>query len=120
MMKRYNPSYSDHKVLEHPQGEYVKYSDMPQWLNAKSLPEFNDRPQRLFVCLDGTRYRNGIYWKRRHTGEAWVNKNGFLGLDQDDFHRLCENGDMDPESAVLTYWMPYSSLPNPPEETDDD
>ena len=126
-MKRYNCDTSPGGdwysacgiMVEDPQGEYVLYEDVPGWIPVDTKSEPDHQPIRQIVMIEGTRFHAGEHWTRRYTGEAYTHKYGPLGLREKDFYRLCEDGDIDPGTAKIIYWIPYRDiLPNPPEKDD--
>jgi len=124
MMKRYKfhkrigclNSRSGCDLEEHSQGDWCRWEDVPGWIPADS----NRQPIRQLVMIEGTKFHSGEHWPRRYTGEAYTRKSGPLGLREKDFYRLCEDGDIDPGTAKIIYWVPYRDiLPQPPEDSDD-
>lgn len=80
------------------------------WKPISERPEFGKQPIRQFVLLEGSRFHSGAYWARRYWGEAYIMLPGqdaeWLQYRRADIERLARDGDMDPESVEVTYWMP--------------
>ena len=89
------------EMVEHPQGEYVKYSDGPQWVSVRErLPE---RDIEVLVALKGCM-----------TGKRIQRTANIVKADD---HNWESDGFEIANCWDITHWMP---LPNPPEESDDE
>ena len=80
------------------------------WKPVSERPEIDHQPCRQFIRLEGTHYHSGLSWRRVWFGEAFIRRPGadgeMLQYRKSDIDRLCADGDMDPESAKVTHWMP--------------
>lgn len=81
-----------------------------EWKSVSEMPEWDQRPGRQFIRLEGSRYHSDGHWHRVWAGEAFIRKSddddAILGYRAADIKRLCADGDMDVSSAVVTHWMP--------------
>jgi len=109
MMKRYKLTpYSigfhdkwEFEMAEQPQGEYIKYLDVPQWVSVKErLPEKNIE---VLVILKGC-----------STGKIIQRTANTVNADDHDWE---SDGYEIANCWDLTHWMP---LPEPPEDIDDE
>lgn len=88
------------------------------WTPISERPEFDKRPMRQFVRIEGSRYHSGCEWHRVWCGDAFIrhddDPDGIQGYRKADILRLCADGDMDPETVEVTHWMPaiYPPLPS--------
>ena len=96
-MKRYNPSYSDHKMMEHPQGDYVRYEDVPGWVSVEErMPRIDDD-----IVYWGYMNEHGLECH----GTTFLQENGLFACEEDNMI----------DGLKVKYWQPL----NPPEKDDD-
>lgn len=88
-----------------------------EWKPICDRPPIDSQPCRQFIRLEGSSEHSGFTWARVHCGEAYTRKLGsdgeLLQYRAADIQRLCKDGDMDVESAVVTHWMPAVFPPVP-------
>lgn len=77
----------------------------PDWKRMIEAPEWDQRPGRQFILLEGTRSHSGEQWPRRHVCVAYLDKEGPDGFRLNDIQRGLKDGDMD--VGVVTHWAPY-------------
>ena len=81
-----------------------------RWIPFSEQPPFMERPCRQFIRIEGSRYHSGAHWGRVWCGDAFIRKDddpeALLGYRKADILRLCVDGDMEPETAQVTHWMP--------------
>ena len=86
---------------------------MSEWRPFSEIPEWDHRPGRQFVRLEGYTAHSDLKWRRLITGDARLDRGGPFGYAQEDIERLMRIGDMEVLEAV-THWMPYSLPDIPP------
>ena len=79
---------------------------MSEWRKITDMPDWNDRPIYQFIRLEGECRHSGERWLRIKVGTATIERDGPFGYRESDIDRLCRDGDMDRETAVVTHWMP--------------
>ena len=83
---------------------------MSMWQSIADQPPYMERPCRQFIRIEGRRYHSGVHWARVWCGEAFIRPDdaddGMLGYRKADMLRLCQDGDIEPETAEVTHWMP--------------
>lgn len=88
-----------------------------EWNPISELPDFDQRPGRMFIRLEGSRYHSDVFWGRVYCGDAHIRKPGgddeMIGFRASDIKRLCADGDMDEWSAKVTHWAPAIFPPTP-------
>lgn len=86
-----------------------------KWFPVCDRPSIDRQPGRQFIRLEGSSDHSGVSWARVHCGEAYTRKLGsddeLLQYRRSDILRLCNDGDMDPTTAVVTHWMPAAFPP---------
>jgi hypothetical protein len=94
---------------------------MTAWKPISDRPEWDHQPIRQFVMLVGSCTHHGDTWARAWAGEAFIRKPGvadeMLQYRLQDILRLCRDGDIDPETARITHWMPATFPPLPPTDS---
>lgn len=75
------------------------------WLPMSALPDWDSRPPRHLIVLEGVKEHSGMSWRRPYAGEARISKNEPWGYRHEDIARLKRDGDMDYVERVLC-WMP--------------
>lgn len=87
------------------------------WVPISEQPADDQRPGRQFIIVEGSSDHSGLSWHRMHIGDAYIRKPGtdgeMLGYRKEDILRICKDGDMDPFTAMVTYWMP-AAFPHHP------
>lgn len=102
--------HNDKIVAEYRADEAERKLAQWQWRPICDRPQFDLQPIRQFVRIEGSRLHHGDTWARAWCGEAYIRpldaEDGINGYRAADMLRLCADGDMDIESAVITHWMP--------------
>lgn len=94
------------------------------WQPIEEAPPFDEQPGRQFIRITGRKYHSGVRWARVWCGVAFIRPkgatDGLLGYRASDIIQMCQDGDMDIESARVTHWMPaiFPALPLTQENTD--
>lgn len=78
----------------------------PDWKPVAELPDWDHRPTRQFVHVEGWRAHSGVTWRRQYAGDALIDKDGPQGYRREDIERLMRDGDMD--DGEVTFWAPYA------------
>lgn len=81
------------------------------WRPMSEQPSDEDqRPTRQFIFVRGAKSHNGAAWPRGHWGLATIqpvnptrDRHAFR---REDIVRICVEGDIDVETAIVTHWMP--------------
>jgi hypothetical protein len=93
------------------------------WQPISERPEIDAQPGRQFIIVEGWLDHSGVSWARMFMGEAWIRKPGgddeMLQYRKSDILRICKDGDIDPSTARVTYWMP-GKYPDYPTDTRQD
>jgi hypothetical protein len=88
-----------------------------EWKSVSERPEWDRQPGRQFIRVEGSRHHSGVNWNRVYCGIAFIRKPGaadeYLGYRDTDIFQICEEGDMDVGTVVVTHWAP-ATFPQPP------
>lgn len=83
---------------------------MSEWKLTSEKPDWDRQPGRQFIRLEGHAAHSGACWARVWIGEAFIRRpddpEAILGYRASDIIRLCQDGDIDIETAQVTHWMP--------------
>lgn len=81
-----------------------------EWVSVHDRPHIDHQPGRQFIRVEGSRYHSDATWARVGCGIACVrnleSEDQLLQYRRKDIEQICEDADMDIESAVVTHWMP--------------
>ncbi len=85
------------------------------WRTIDNRAEFMNQPIHQFIRLEGKCHHDGALWERITIGTATIDRHGPFGYRREDITRLCQDSDMEFNSAKITHWMPatYPPLSNP-------
>lgn len=93
----------------------------PAWRDVADRPEIDSQPSRQFVVVEGSSFHSGVSWHRMHMGVAYIRKPGtgyeMLQYRESDILAICKDGDIDPHTARVTYWMPAIFPTHPDAQT---
>ena len=89
-----------------------------EWRRIEDQPEYDDRPHRQFILVEGWADHGGARWRRAHWGIATIRRDDqpdcLMGYRREDVERVAEQGGMTGVEHVA-YWMPAKCPPFPPD-----
>jgi hypothetical protein len=80
------------------------------WNPIDTLPPPGERPGRVFVVVEGSQWHSDVNWKRERAGIASTQNDGFY---PEHIAQLERDGNMDPGTGKVTFWMPWNLPPIP-------
>jgi hypothetical protein len=89
------------------------------WRPISERPPIMEQPGFQFIVIQGSRFHSGAHWARQWRGLATIRTPGsddeLLQYLRSDVERICRDGDIDLDTAVVTHWMPavFTPLPEP-------
>jgi hypothetical protein len=82
----------------------------PEWLPIEKLPQFDYRPFRHIILVEGIAEHSGSTWFRRGHGVADIRKENspdhYMGYNRNDILKIMKENDIDVITKI-THWMPF-------------
>lgn len=77
------------------------------WKPISELPDWEHRPSRQFVHIEGWEAHSGPRWRRQIIGDAYIDRtpDGLMGYRRADIERLLRDGHMD--AGEVSHWVPF-------------
>ena len=87
------------------------------WQRIEDQPDFENRPHRQFILVEGWQAHSGVTWARAHWGIARICREDqpdyLMGYQRADVERIMREDAMDGVDRI-DYWMPAKCPPFPP------
>ncbi len=88
------------------------------WQKIEDQPEYERRPHRQFIIVEGWKAHSGVTWARAAWGIASIRREDdpecMMGYYRVDVERIRRDGDMDGVNCIR-FWMPAILVPFPAE-----
>lgn len=89
---------------------------MTEWLRIEDQPDYDHRPHRQFILVEGWAEHSGVKWARAYWGIAAICRDDqpecFMGYRREDVERIMQQHGMSGVDRIA-YWMPAKCPPFP-------